>query len=164
MQLRHEPVVPDPDAAGAADARPHASTRRPRACAGAPTSWPTRAGGKPDVLLLGTGSEVALCVDAYEQLKAEGIKAAVVSMPSWEMFEHQDQAVPRRGAAPDGDRPRGGRAGLDLRLGALRRPDGAIIGMQTFGASAPLKELQKKFGFTVDAVVSAARQTLAGTA
>ena len=81
--------------------------------------------GKPDVLLLATGSEVSLCLDAYEQLKAEGIKARVVSMPSWEMFEqycrehpeYREQVLPRVG-----ERAGVGGTGIDVRLGAVRRP------------------------------------------
>ena len=61
--------------------------RRRAACTRAATSWPTPPGGKPDVILMATGSEVSLCVEAYEKLKAEGVKARVVSMPSWELFE-----------------------------------------------------------------------------
>ena len=82
---------PRPDPPGAADARPHQVRPGRRAWPRAPTSWPTPPDGKPDVLLLATGSEVALCVEAYEQLKAEGIKARVVSMPSWELFDDQPQ-------------------------------------------------------------------------
>ena len=101
------------------------------------------------MLLLATGSEVSLCVEAYEQLKAEGVKARVVSMPSWELFEHQPAGVPRERPAAGGDGPRRGRAGVDVRLErSTSALTGAIIGMKTFGASAPLKELQKKFGFT----------------
>ena len=119
--------------------------------------------GKPDVMLLATGSEVSLCVDAYEKLKAEGIKARVVSMPSWELFEHQDAGVSRQRAAAGGDGARLGRAGVDVRLG--RRyvgVTGACIGMQTFGASAPLKELQKKFGFTPERWWRPPRSSCAG--
>ena len=80
-------------------------------------------GGNPDVILIGTGSEVSLCVDAYEQLTAEGIKARVVSMPSWELFEHQTGAVPRERAASGRQGARFGRAGFHLRLGSLCRPE-----------------------------------------
>jgi len=116
--------------------------------------------GKPDVLLLATGSEVSLCVEAYEQLKAEGVKARVVSLPSWALFEQQDQAY-RDSVIPPAVRARvsveqAATFGWDRYTGL----DGERIGMKTFGASAPLKELQKKFGFTVDNVVTAARQQL----
>jgi transketolase len=114
-------------------------------------------GGSPDVILLGTGSEVSLCVDAYEKLSQEGIKARVVSMPSWELFEHQPQDY-QNSVLPANVQARvsveqASTFGWD-RYAAHR------IGMHTFGASAPLKELQKKFGFTPDAVVSAAKQEI----
>src|SRR5207237_9380634 len=117
--------------------------------------------GKPDVLLIGTGSEVALCVDAYEKLKAEGIKARVVSMPSWDLCEHQDQDY-REQVLPPGVKARvaveqASTFGWSQYLGLA----GVVMGMQTFGASAPLKELQKKFGFSPDRVVEAARRAIA---
>ncbi len=118
------------------------------------------AGGKPDVLLLATGSEVPLCVGAYERLAAEGVKARVVSMPSWEIFEHQP-AEYRESVIPSAVKARvaveqASTFGWNQYVGTT----GAIIGMKTFGASAPLKELQKKFGFTVDQVVAAAKAQL----
>jgi transketolase len=120
-------------------------------------------GGKPDVLLLATGSEVALALDGYEQLKADGVKARVVSMPSWEVFEHYCRAHPeyREQVLPAAVTARvsveqAATFGWERYVGS----DGAMIGMHTFGASAPLKELQKKFGFTPDAVVAAAREQL----
>ena len=117
--------------------------------------------GEPELILIGTGSEVQLCVDAYEQLTAEGEKVRVVSMPSWELFDQQPPRVQGRGAARRRDRARLGRAGVDARLGALRRArDGAMIGMHTFGASAPLKDVQRKFGFTPEAIVATCRQQL----
>ena len=114
-------------------------------------------GGKPDVLLLASGSEVSLCLEAAEKLKAEGIKARVVSMPSWELFEHQPHAY-RDSVIPPTVTARvcveqASTFGWSRYAGLT----GEIIGMKTFGASAPLKELQKKFGFTTDNVVSAAR-------
>jgi transketolase len=117
-------------------------------------------GGKPDVLLLATGSEVQLCVGAYEQLGKEGVKTRVVSMPSWELFEHQDAAY-RESVIPAAVRPRvaveqASTFGWNQYVGTT----GTILGMKTFGASAPLKELQKKFGFTVESVVKAAREQL----
>jgi transketolase len=116
--------------------------------------------GKPDVLLFATGSEVSLCVDAYEKLKAEGIKARVISMPSWELFEHQDAAY-RESVIPGAVTARvaveqASTFGWNQYVGTT----GSIIAMKTFGASAPLKELQKKFGFTVDHVVAAAKEQL----
>jgi transketolase len=120
--------------------------------------------GRPDVLLLATGSEVALCVEAHERLKAEGIKARVVSMPSWELFERHCQSFPeyREQVLPESVAARvsvekAATLGWKDYVGA----HGHTIGMETFGASAPLKELQKKFGFTVDNVVEAAKQQIA---
>jgi transketolase len=120
-------------------------------------------GGKPDVLLLATGSEVGLCVQAYEQLKAEGARARVVSMPSWEMFEHHCRHNP---AYRESVLPAAVTARVSVELASTFGWEryvgmsGQALGMQTFGASAPLKELQKKFGFTVEHVVAAARQQL----
>ena len=119
---------------------------------------------RPQVLLLATGSEVALCLEAYETLKAEGIKARVVSMPSWELFEHycrdhpdyREQVLPESVAA----RVSVEKASTLGWAGYVGRR-GHSIGMETFGASAPLKELQKKFGFTPENVVVAAKQQIA---
>ena len=80
-------------------------------------------------------------------------------MPSWEIFEHQPQDYRDSVLPPDGDGPRRRRAGLDVRLGAATSArSGQVIGMKTFGASAPLKELQKKFGFEPDKVVAVAKE------
>ena len=118
-------------------------------------------GGKPDVILMGTGSELSLCVDAYEKLKAEGIKARVVSMPSWEIFDKQDNAYKKSVFPPDVT----ARVSLEMAatLGWERYTGskGRNIGMHRFGASAPLKDLLKYFGFTVDKVVEEARAALA---
>jgi len=114
--------------------------------------------GDPDVILLGTGSEVGLCVDAYEQLTKEGIKARVVSIPSWELFDHQSKEYRDRVLPP------GVKARVSVEQASTfgwERYAGRSIGMLTFGASAPLKELQKKFGFTPDAVVAAAKEEIA---
>ena len=115
-------------------------------------------GGKPDVLLLATGSEVALCVEAYEKLKADGVKARVVSMPSWELFEKQPQAY-RDSVLPPSVTARVS-VEMASTFGWARYvgPTGCAIGMTTFGASAPLKDLLKKFGFTVEHVVAAAKE------
>jgi transketolase len=116
--------------------------------------------GAPQVLLLATGSEVALCVDAFERLAAEGIKARVVSMPSWELFEQQDREYRDRVIPPSV------RARVSVEQASTfgweryAGPTGARLGMETFGASAPLKELERRFGFTVDRVVAAARSQL----
>ena len=113
--------------------------------------------GAPDVLLLGTGSEVALCIAAHETLAREGIKARVVSMPSWELFEQQPDTY-RASVLPPAVMARvsveqGSTFGWARYVG----PEGHAIGMRTFGASAPLKELQRKFGFTPESAVAAAK-------
>jgi len=117
-------------------------------------------GGKPDVLLLATGSEVALCVAAHEQLAQEGVKSRVVSMPSWELFERQSPDY-KEAVLPTSVRARvsveqGSTLGWERYVGAT----GRAIGMRTFGASAPLKDLQKKFGFDPGNVVAAAKEQL----
>jgi transketolase len=122
--------------------------------------------GLPEVILLGTGSEVSLCLAAYEQLNAEGIKARVVSMPSWELFEQHCRSTPdyRTEVLPESVTARVSVEKAST-LGWTRYvgTHGHSIGMDTFGASAPLKELRKKFGFTVDNVVAAARSQVART-
>ena len=117
-------------------------------------------GGKPDVILIGTGSELSLCVDAFERLKSERINARVVSMPSWELFEKQDAAY-RESVLPPSVTARvsvemGATFGWERYVGSK----GRSIGMHRFGASAPLKDLLKYFGFTVDKVVEAAHEVL----
>jgi transketolase len=117
-------------------------------------------GGKPDVILMGTGSEVHMCVEAREKLAAEGIKARVVSMPSWYLFEKQDDAY-KESVLPAAVTARvsvemAATFGWDRYVG----PKGKMIGMHSFGASAPIKDVMKKFGFTVENVVAAAKQTL----
>jgi transketolase len=118
-------------------------------------------GGKPAVILIGTGSEVSLCVGAYEALTREGIAARVVSMPSWELFEQQDQAY-RDSVLPPEVTARvsveqASVIGWDRYVGM----NGAKIGMHTFGSSAPLKDLLTKFGFTPDKVLAAAKDQIA---
>jgi transketolase len=117
--------------------------------------------GPPDVLLLATGSEVALCVSAYEQLKADGIKARVVSMPSWELFEHQSQEYQDSVIPPEVTARVSVEQASTFGWERFTGLTGARIGMHTFGASAPLKELQTKFGFTPEAVVKAAKDQVA---
>jgi transketolase len=117
--------------------------------------------GKPEVILIGTGSELSLCVGAFEKLAAEGVRARVVSMPSTDIFDTQDEAY-KTSVLPPNIRARvsveaGSIFGWERYVGL----DGVIIGMTTFGASAPAKDLFKKFGFTVDHVVQAAKQALA---
>jgi transketolase len=122
------------------------------------------ANGKPDVLLIGTGSEVQLCVAAHEQLLKEGVASRVVSLPSWELFEEQPQEY-RDAVLPPSVTARvcveqGSAIGWARYAGAT----GQIIAMRTFGASAPLKDLQKKFGFAPESVVAAAKAQLAKAA
>ncbi len=118
-------------------------------------------GAQPEVILLGTGSEVSLCVEAFERLTADGIRARVVSMPSWELFEQQPQAYRDSILPPDVTARVSVEQASTFGWERYAGQTGAMIGMQTFGASAPLKDLQKKFGFTVDHVVEAARAQLA---
>jgi transketolase len=118
-------------------------------------------GEKPEVILIGTGSEVSLCVDAYEKLKAEGIKARVVSMPSWEIFDRQDASY-KETVFPSSVTARvsvemASTFGWERYVGLKGRK----VGMHRFGASAPLKDLLKFFGFTVDAVEGEARKAIA---
>jgi transketolase len=117
-------------------------------------------GGTPDVLLLGTGSEVGLCVEAYERLTAEGVEARVVSMPSWELFEHQPAEYQDGVIPPDVTARVSVEQASTFGWSRYVGPTGRKIGMRTFGASAPLKELQRKFGFMVDTVVAAAKEQL----
>jgi transketolase len=117
-------------------------------------------GGKPQVILMATGSEVYLCVEAYEKLKAEGIRARVVSMPSWELFEHQDAAYWEQVFPSDVTARVAVEQASVLGWARYAGVKGRIIGMTTFGASAPLKDLQKKFGFNSDAIVKAAHEQL----
>jgi transketolase len=117
--------------------------------------------GDPDVILIGSGSEVSLCVNAYEQLKAEGKNARVVSMPSWDLFESQSQAY-RDSVLPPNITARvavemASTFGWERYVGMT----GAIIGMRSYGASAPLKDMLPYFGFTVEKVVEAAKGQLA---
>ena len=117
-------------------------------------------GGKPQVILMGTGSELSLCVDAYEKLKAEGIKARVVSMPCWKIFDEQDAAY-KESVLPSDVTAR-----VSVEMAATfgweryTGSKGRNIGMHSFGASAPLKDLLKHFGFTVDKVVAEAHAAL----
>jgi transketolase len=117
--------------------------------------------GEPQVILIGTGSEVQICVTVYEELKSEGIGARVVSMPSWELFEQQDEQY-RNSVLPPFIQARvvveqGSVIGWDRYAGSA----GAIIGMHTFGSSAPLKDLLPKFGFTPGKVMEAAKAQIA---
>ena len=114
------------------------------------------ANGKPDVLLIATGSEVSLCTGAQEALRKQGVEARVISMPSWKLFEDQDEAY-RESVLPSGVRARvsveqAARFGWERYVGI----DGARDWHENLGESAPLQKLMKKFGFTVEAVVEAA--------
>jgi transketolase len=117
--------------------------------------------GKPSAILIGTGSEVSLCVEVYEDLKRQGIPARVVSMPSWELFERQDRSYRDAVLPPDVTArvsvEMGSVIGWDRYVGA----EGARIGMSTFGASAPLKDLLVKFGFTPAAILATAKDQIA---
>jgi transketolase len=119
--------------------------------------------GEPQVILIATGSEVSLAVAAHEQLTAEGVPCRVVSMPCWELFEAQPAGY-RDAVLPPAVRARVAIEQASV-LGWERYTgtEGAIVGMHTFGASAPLKALAAKFGFTPDAIVNIARERLAAT-
>jgi transketolase len=159
MKLRHEPValILTRQALPTLDRTKYASAE---GVAKGAYVVADAADAKPDVLLIATGSEVALCVAAYEQLKGEGVKARVVSMPSWELFEHQT-AEYKESVIPSSVKAR-----VCVEQGAAfgwerYAAGGAIVAMKTFGASAPLKELQKKFGFTPERIASIAKEQLA---
>lgn len=117
-------------------------------------------GGPPQVLLLATGSEVSLCLDASGQLESQGLRARVVSLPCWELFEEQD-ADYRDHVLPPGITARlaveqASTLGWHRYVGLK----GKVIGMHTFGASAPLKALQQKFGFVPEKIVEEAKALL----
>jgi transketolase len=118
-------------------------------------------GKQPEVLLLATGSEVSLCISAYEALKSEGIAARVVSMPSWEVFELEDEAYRNAVLPPDVHArvavEQAATLGWDRYVGRF----GAQIVMHTFGASAPLKALKTRFGFTPERVIEEAKKQIA---
>jgi transketolase len=156
MQLRHQPAL----LALSRQALPTLDRRKYAPAAGVARGAYVLAdapGGKPEVILIASGSELMLAVEAHEKLLAEGIRARVVSMPSWEIFDHQPQdyrdsvlppAVTARVAVEQAST-----FGWERYVGA----SGQVIGMRTFGASAPLKELQRKFGFQTEGVVAAAK-------
>jgi transketolase len=159
MQLRHQPAVlvlsrqplPTLDRTRYASASGLARGAYVLADAG---------GGDPQVILIATGSEVSLAVEAHERLKAEGIRSRVVSMPSWDIFEHQTREY-RASVLPPKVTARvaieqASTFGWERYVGA----QGRVIGMTTFGASAPLKELQRKFGFEPGKLVEAAKEVV----
>jgi transketolase len=159
MQLRHEPAVL------VLSRQPLPTLDRKRY---APASGVARGAyvladasrGNPEVILIASGSEVSLAVEAHEKLIAEGIRSRVVSMPSWDIFEHQtqeyrDEVLPPQVTARVAVE-QASTFGWERYVGG----SGRMIGMKTFGASAPLKELQKKFGFEPNRVVTAAKELL----
>jgi len=114
----------------------------------------------PEVIMIGTGSEVSLCLEAYEQLTNEGVRARVVSMPSWELFEDQDRDY-RESVLPQHVKARVSvEEASDFGWTKYTGAGGHNIGIQSFGASAPVKQLLKKFGFTVDHIVAAAKSQI----
>jgi len=159
MQLRHEPAVlalsrqPLPTFDRSKYAPAAGVAKGAYVLADAP-------GGNPEVILIASGSEVCLAVEAHEKLVAEGIRSRVVSMPSWDIFDHQPKEY-RDSVLPPNVKARiaieqASTFGWERYVG----DGGRMIGMQTFGASAPLKELQKKFGFHPDRVVATAKELL----
>jgi transketolase len=119
-------------------------------------------GARPEIILIATGSEVSLAIEAHELLLAQGIRSRVVSMPSWDIFEHQSQEYRDRVLPPEIKAriavEQASTFGWERYVGTT----GVTVGMKTFGASAPLKELQKQFGFEPAKLVAAARELLAG--
>jgi transketolase len=159
MQLRHEPAVlalsrqPLPTLDRKKYAPASGVARGAYVLADAP-------GGKPEIILIASGSELSLAAAAHEQLKAEGIRSRAVSMPSWDIFEHQPQKYRDSVLPPDVTAriaiEQASTFGWERYVGWK----GRVIGMKTFGASAPLKELQKKFGFEPEHVVDAVKALL----
>jgi transketolase len=159
MQLRHQPAVL------ALSRQPLPTLDRNRY---APASGVARGAyiladapeGNPEVILIASGSEVSLAVQAHDKLLAEGIRARVVSMPSWDIFDHQTQQYRDRVLPPNVKARVAIEQASTLGWERYVGQDGHVIGMRTFGASAPLKELQKKFGFEPDRVVEVVRELL----
>ena len=159
LQLRHQPAVlvlsrqPLPTLDRTRYAAASGVARGAYVLADAP-------GGNPEVILIATGSEVSVAVDAHERLLAEGIRSRVVSMPSWDIFEHQPREYRDSVLPPNvGARvaiEQASTFGWERYIG----PSGRVIGMTTFGASAPLKELQRKFGFEPDRLAAVAKELL----
>jgi transketolase len=117
-------------------------------------------GGSPDVILIGTGSEVGLCVKAQEELKKQGVKARVVSMPSWDLFAAQDPSY-RESVLPKQIKKRVAvEAASPLGWTRWTGDEGAIIGLERFGASAPGEDVLQHLGFTVENVVATALRVL----
>ncbi|HET7873308.1 MAG TPA: transketolase, partial [Terriglobales bacterium] len=160
MRLRHEPaaLVLTRQAIPTFDRTKYASAAG--VAKGAYVMADPPNGAKPELILMGTGSEVQLCVAAYEELTAEGQKVRVVSMPSWEVFEEQSREYRESVLLPDVTARIAVEQASTFGWAQYTGDHGRIIGMKTFGASAPLKALLKKFGFTPDAVTTAAREML----
>jgi transketolase len=159
MQLRHQPaaLVLSRQPLPTFDRRKYASASGLARGAYVMADSP---GGSPEVILIGSGSEVSLVVQAHEALAAEGIRSRVVSMPSWNIFEHQPREY-RESVLPPAIKARvaleqGSVIGWDWYVGST----GQVIGMKTFGASALLKELQRKLSFEPERVVAAAKEVL----
>jgi transketolase len=118
-------------------------------------------GGAPEVILIGTGSEVSLCLDAYEQLKKDGVRARVVNIPSWELFDDQDKNYRESVLPPQVKARVSVELASDFGWSKYTGSEGQNICIETFGASAPLKQLLKKFGFNVESIVAAAKAQIA---
>jgi transketolase len=160
MQLKHEPV----SLVLSRQALPTLDRSKYAAASGVAKGGYILAdpqGGKPELILIGTGSELSLCVSAYEKLTADGIRARVVSMPSTSIFDKQDDAYKNSVLPPEVKARVSVEAASVFGWERYVGSQGAIIGMTTFGGSAPAKDLFKKFGFTVDHVIQAAKQVLA---
>jgi transketolase len=159
MQLTHEPAV----LILSRQAVPTLDRRKYAAASGLAQGAYVLAdapGGNPEVILIASGSEVSLAAEGHEKLIAEGIRSRVVSMPSWQIFDHQPRAY-RDSVLPPAVRARVAiEQASTFGWAQYTGLDGRIIGMKTFGASAPLKELQKKFGFRPEEVVAAAKEVL----
>jgi len=158
MQLKHEPVV----IALTRQAIPTFDRTKYGAASGVAKGAYVLAdsAGTPDVILIGTGSEVQMCVGAYEKLTADGVKARVVSMPCWELFEKQP-AEYRAQVLPPAVRARVAvEAGTSFGWTEFVGDDGEVVGHDDFGASAPIKDLMTHFGFTVDNVVAKAKLSI----
>jgi transketolase len=159
MQLRHEPAL----LALSRQPLPTFDRTKYASAAGVAKGAYVMAdspGGPPEVILIGTGSEVALVVGAHESLQSEGIRSRVVSMPSWDIFEHQPKAYRDSVFPPEITARVAVEQGSVLGWERYVGPAGKVIGMHTFGASAPLKELQRKFGFEPEHVAATAKELL----
>jgi len=163
MRLRHEPValILSRQALPTLDRSRYASASG-LLRGGYVLADASKDGGHPQaqVILIATGSEVALAVDAYERLVGEGIAARVVSMPCWELFEHQPAEYKESVLPPAVTARISIEQAATFGWGRYVGDHGRTVGMKTFGSSAPLKELQKKFGFTTDEVVTAAKKLI----